>query len=188
MPEITDDASANIDKKTDALERVSSGEFRDTISDKLRNPLVPIMSCIDMLIEGKFGNLTKKQNKQLEMIKQSTSLLNRNISDIIGVLTKFVMYYDKILTATVKNYALTGDKTWKEYYKTLEQDFSMIINDVIRKNNDDIRQSFLNMEKVNMKLVEMEYQAIDLIDAGKKDDAIALLESTEYLAMKKSIL
>ncbi len=52
-----------------------SNEVFDSMSHELRTPTVTIKSYIDMLLAGKFGNLTKVQHEKLEKIKANTDLL-----------------------------------------------------------------------------------------------------------------
>ncbi len=52
-----------------------SNEIFDSMSHELRTPTVTMKSYIDMLLEGKFGNLTKVQHEKLEKIKTNTDLL-----------------------------------------------------------------------------------------------------------------
>ncbi len=47
----------------------------DSMSHELSTPTVTIKSYIDMLLEGKFGNLTIVQHEKLEKIKANTDLL-----------------------------------------------------------------------------------------------------------------
>jgi len=55
-------------------ESISNDVF-DSMSHELRTPTVTIKSYIDMLLAGKFGNLTKVQHEKLEKIKTNTDLL-----------------------------------------------------------------------------------------------------------------
>jgi len=52
-----------------------SNEIFDSMSHELRTPMVTIKAYSDMLIEGKFGNLTQEQKEKLERIKENTDLL-----------------------------------------------------------------------------------------------------------------
>ncbi len=52
-----------------------SKEIFDSMSHELRTPTVTIKSYTDMLLDGKFGNLTKIQHEKLERIKTNTELL-----------------------------------------------------------------------------------------------------------------
>ena len=55
-------------------ENISNDVF-DSMSHELRTPMVTIKGYSDMLLEGKFGNLTKVQHEKLEKIKVNTDLL-----------------------------------------------------------------------------------------------------------------
>ena len=52
-----------------------SNEILDSMSHELRTPMVTIKAYSDMLIKGKFGNLTQEQQEKLERIKENTDLL-----------------------------------------------------------------------------------------------------------------
>jgi len=52
-----------------------SKEIFDDFSHELRTPIVTIKAYIDMLLQGKFGELTEPQKEKLERIKQNTELL-----------------------------------------------------------------------------------------------------------------
>ncbi len=52
-----------------------SKEIFDSMSHELRTPTVTIKSYTDMLLDGKFGDLTKIQHEKLERIKINTELL-----------------------------------------------------------------------------------------------------------------
>lgn len=52
-----------------------SKEIFDSMSHELRTPTVTIKAYTDMLLDGKFGNLTKVQHEKLERIKANTELL-----------------------------------------------------------------------------------------------------------------
>ena len=52
-----------------------SKEIFDSLSHELRTPIVTIKAYSDMLIEGKFGNLTQEQQEKLERIKTNIDLL-----------------------------------------------------------------------------------------------------------------
>ena len=55
-------------------ESISNDVF-DSMSHELRTPTVTIKAYIDMILEGKFGKLTKAQHEKLEKIKTNTDLL-----------------------------------------------------------------------------------------------------------------
>ncbi len=55
-------------------ENISNDVF-ESMSHELRTPMVTIKGYSDMLLEGKFGNLTKVQHEKLEQVKTNTDLL-----------------------------------------------------------------------------------------------------------------
>ncbi|MEO9276323.1 MAG: histidine kinase dimerization/phospho-acceptor domain-containing protein [Nitrososphaera sp.] len=63
-------------------EKITTDMLLSDISDKLKNPIVPIKAYVDMLLEGYFGKLNKKQKEKLELIKASAESLNEKISKI----------------------------------------------------------------------------------------------------------
>ncbi len=62
-------------------DKISSDLFMSTISDNLKNTIVPIKVYVDMLLGGCFGNLSEKQKEKLKIIRTSTSNLDKHISD-----------------------------------------------------------------------------------------------------------
>lgn len=52
-----------------------SKEIFDSMSHELRTPLVPMLGYTEMLLEGKFGDLTKIQHEKLKMVKTNIKLL-----------------------------------------------------------------------------------------------------------------
>jgi len=52
-----------------------SNEVFDSLSHELRTPMAIIKTNSDMLIMGKFGNLTQAQQETLKEIKVNTNLL-----------------------------------------------------------------------------------------------------------------
>jgi len=57
----------------------------DIMSDKLRNPTVTIKAYTEMLLEGKFGDLTIQQREKIERIKKNTDML---VDEILKLLEK----------------------------------------------------------------------------------------------------
>lgn len=62
-------------------EKISSDRFIATLSDRLKNPIVPIKAYVDMLLDGHFGDLNEKQKERLEIIRKSTLCLNERLSN-----------------------------------------------------------------------------------------------------------
>lgn len=98
---------------------------------------------------------------------------------------QLMRYYDEVLTQSARNYAFTGDKKWELRYNAVEPLSDNLLKEAIENADETTRQFFITMNEANLALVKMERDAIDLVNKGKKDDAVKLLESTKYTDEKK---
>ncbi len=60
-------------------------EFVSTVSHELRTPLTSIRLYIDLLLKGKFGNTTEKQQETLKTLDKESSRLKVLIDDILSL-------------------------------------------------------------------------------------------------------
>jgi len=100
-------------------------------------------------------------------------------------LAQFIRYYDEVLTQSARNYAFTQDKKWESRYTTTEPELDKIIQQAITKGDDVEKNFFSKVNDANIVLVEMEYNAINLVNEGNPDEAIEILESHEYWEQKR---
>ncbi|WP_052347510.1 sensor histidine kinase [Candidatus Nitrosotenuis chungbukensis] len=98
---------------------------------------------------------------------------------------QLMRYYEEVLAQAVRNYAFTGDKKWEMRYRAVEPMSDGLLKDAIANTDEKIKPFFIVMDKANMRLVKMEYGSIDLVNEGKKEQAIDLLESKEYADQRK---
>ena len=63
-------------------EKISEKVF-DAMSHELRTPTVAIKAYTEMLLDGKFGDLTPEQKEKLERIKKNTDLLINAIFSLL---------------------------------------------------------------------------------------------------------
>jgi two-component system sensor histidine kinase HydH len=94
-------------------------------------------------------------------------------------------YYDEVLTQSARNYAFTGDKKWELRYKSVEPLSEQLLRDIIKNADDKALPFFENISLANMHSVKMEYEVFELVKKGKKEDAVRLLEGSEYAREKK---
>lgn len=97
-----------------------------------------------------------------------------------------IRYDDEVLTQSARNYAFTGDVKWKERYNEFVTKLDLRIKQALEKGDEEDRQYFSEIDQANIALVEMETQAFTLVDEGKRNDAQAILDGTDY-ANQKSI-
>jgi len=74
-------------RKTVTLKEVNrlKSKFLSITSHELRTPISPILMQIQMLIQERFGKLSGRQKKSLEMVMRNTKRLDRLISDILDI-------------------------------------------------------------------------------------------------------
>jgi signal transduction histidine kinase len=98
--------------------------------------------------------------------------------------TSKILYYDEVLTQSVRNYVFTGDTVWRDRY----YEFVPLLNDTLSSSLslDSSNSVYFNkLSKSNEKLVALELKAISLVDAGKPDQAILILDSQDYAKNKQ---
>ncbi len=98
---------------------------------------------------------------------------------------QLMRYYDEVLAHAARNYAFTGDKKWEMRYRAVEPMSDSLLKNAIANTDEKLKPFFIVMDKANMELVKMEYQSIDLVNEGKKKQAIELLESKDYADQRK---
>ena len=100
-------------------------------------------------------------------------------------LSLLIDYYDEVLTQSARNYAFTQDKKWERRYRESEPKLIATLEEALA-NGDRTDKEFLeSIDKANLKLVEMEYRSIELVNAGQSQQAIDILESSQYWQQKR---
>ncbi len=98
---------------------------------------------------------------------------------------QLMRYYEEVLAQAARNYAFTQDKKWEQRYRTFEPESDKLLKDVIKNADSKDKKFFLDMDKANLDLVELETKALEFIDNGQANEAIKLLESAEYERRRK---
>lgn len=98
---------------------------------------------------------------------------------------QLMRYYDEVLAQAARNYAFTADKKWEMRYNAVEPMSDSLLKNAISGTDEKIRPFFIIMDNANVELVKMERQAIALVNEGKKERAVELLESKEYANQRK---
>ena len=97
-----------------------------------------------------------------------------------------IVYLDEVLTMSARMVTTTGDSRWEERYRHFEPQLEAAIKETtkIETGSPDIK-AVTKTDQANTKLVEMENRAFALVRANRKEEARALLFSSEYEAQKK---
>ncbi len=94
-------------------------------------------------------------------------------------------YLDEVLTTSVLAYAFTHDKKWLNRYNEHEPKLGKIFDEAISHKQ---RKDAVVVERINSandQLVAMEIGAIDLVGKGKRQQALNILNSSNYYEQKK---
>jgi len=92
---------------------------------------------------------------------------------------QLMRYYEEVLAQSARNYGFTQDKKWEQRYRTIEPESDKLLKESIKTCSKEDLEFFELMDKTNQEMVEMEYRSIELVNSGKANDVISLLESEE---------
>ncbi len=97
-----------------------------------------------------------------------------------------IIHYDEILTMSARMAAATGDTKWVERYKLYEPRLTAAISQAIALSPGIYRKETDRTNVGNIKLLEMEHKAFDLIRSGRGNEAMAILFGEQYESQKKN--
>ncbi|MEW6042648.1 MAG: ATP-binding protein [Thermoproteota archaeon] len=128
-----------------------------------------------------------KVNNTLSQIETdlNVSLVDLKTASKLNNLAANIRYFDEVLTQAARNYAFTTDTKWSDIYFEAEPQLDKAIKEAILTGAQEEKALFESVDMANRRLVELEHQSIDLVKAGKAQEAIAILESQEYWENKK---
>ncbi|MFA5933472.1 MAG: HAMP domain-containing protein [Microgenomates group bacterium] len=111
----------------------------------------------------------------------------QNLSNTVSLnsIAQFTRYYDEVLTQSARNYAFTGDKKWKDRYLQISPELDNQIQQALELGDNEDKRMFASIDLANLALVNMETKAIDLVDNGKKTEAVKILDGEEYSTQKE---
>src|SRR5574338_1559479 len=114
-----------------------------------------------------------------------SSLDDLKTASHLNNLALFMRCYDEVLTQAARNYAFTSDEKWSALYFDSEPKLDKTIQDAFEISSKKKKSVFDKINQANIKLVAFEHQAISIVDEGKPNDAIAVLESVDYWKEKQ---
>ncbi len=125
----------------------------------------------------------EKSINHLNVLDDSIKKLNKS-QNLLSYAVN-IKYYDEVLTQSARNYAFTENEKWKLRYFENEPLLSKELLNALELGSEIEKEFFLQIDEANNNLVEMESNAIELIQSGKQDKAISILESQKYEKYKK---
>jgi signal transduction histidine kinase len=113
------------------------------------------------------------------------SLESMNKTTSLEGFAQAIRYYDEVATQAVRNYAFTQDKKWEQRYNDAKSEFDSMVTEAIDKGAQINRGLLLSVKEANLALVEMENTSIGFVNNGMAEEAINILESSQYWDQKK---
>ena len=153
------------------------------ISQKLALGFLAIVSLVAVVGYVCLHQLQKIAEPMEQDIPKAIRAINES-SHLDGS-AQFIRYYDEVLTQSARNFAFTKDKKWEKRYKNVEPKLGRIIKEAIERGDEKDKDYFSSVDKANLALVEMEYEAIKLTNNGQAEKAVKILEDNEYWNQKK---
>ncbi len=108
---------------------------------------------------------------------ENTELANLRLRELNGI----ILHYDEVLTMSARMAAATGNLFWAERYRHFEP----LLDAAIKEAKKMAPQTFMTQaaamtDNANTKLVAMEKQSFNLVQAGNAEAASVLLSSGNY--------
>lgn len=92
-----------------------------------------------------------------------------------------IVWLDEVLTQSLRNYVFTGDSAWKDRYNNSAVQLDDAIASAIEHAaSEKTRAIFERQDEANVNLIELETVAFSMVDDGKSEEALALIEGNEY--------
>jgi serine phosphatase RsbU (regulator of sigma subunit) len=96
-----------------------------------------------------------------------------------------IIHLDEVLTMSARMAASTGDLQWEQRYKQFEPELDTAIKQTIKLAPEIQSVNASETDAANIKLVQMEQQAFELVRQGKSKEAFNLLTSQNYNIQKQ---
>ncbi|WP_052659156.1 ATP-binding protein [Pseudomonas sp. LFM046] len=119
----------------------------------------------------------------LDSLRNVTAVQVRDLH--LQELSGGIVHLDEVLTMSARMAATTGDLQWERRYRQFEPQLDAMIKEVLKLATLPERaEATKQMDAANLRLVEMENLAFDLVRADHPDQAESLLLGQEYEAQK----
>src|SRR5690348_12847437 len=155
------------------MTEISASVERDRFPTRLLTGAILLTS----LVLGWLGWYTYDSYRTLRAIQ------NRNFR--IQELEGSIIHLDEVLTMSARMAALTGEEFWEKRYRSYEPVLDSAIKEVMQLEPEAYGgEGAAQTNAANLKLVEMEYHAFDLVRQGRRTEARGVLFSAEYEIQK----
>jgi methyl-accepting chemotaxis protein PixJ len=95
------------------------------------------------------------------------------------------VYMDEALTMSAKMLVNTGDRAWETRYNDLAAKYDVVFKRFLANLPQQMQEESKKTDTASAKLFALEEQAFKLVKAGKKEEAITILNGAEYNSTKE---
>lgn len=156
-----------------ASNQSSSGQNR---FEKSLIPTFSVLAAVSTVMVG----ISAKNTWNVYQNFQSAISKNFELQDLSGE----IVYLDEVLTMSARMAASTGNVDWEERYLNNVSALDEAINQLVTLAPEHQANSS-QTDEANIKLIEMEERAFELVRQGKSSEALQLLLGQEYSAQKQ---
>lgn len=130
-----------------------------------------------------FQEFNKLHTPLAEGIPQALKEIEQTSS--LDSLIQKMLYYDQILTDSVRNYVRTGNRKWKYRYQDSEPQLDKTLKEAVAITEGDEKTIFEELQKAKTLYDDSEFQAIEAMDEGGLSRAQELLNGVVYWQLKE---
>jgi two-component system, cell cycle sensor histidine kinase and response regulator CckA len=135
-------------------------------------------------IEGYSGFL-KLMDISRPLSKEIPSIINDLSRDAeMDGQARLILYYDEVLTQSVRNFAFTQNPMWEHRYFAFEPLLDTAIQQFTDHGDEEDKNIFKEIAQANVALVSMEHDAIQQVKKSNPSKAISIMESSQYRDQK----
>ena len=146
--------------------------------NKLNYRLIPIISGLATISTAMVGISAWSTWNVYENF-QTAITKNFKLQDLSGQ----IVHLDEVLTMSARMAASTGDLKWEERYLSFVDPLDNAIKEVLSIAPEH-QENASQTDEANIKLVDMEVRAFELVRQGKSQEALNLLLGQEYSNQK----
>lgn len=157
-----------------------SGKFFSRTKTFIRSHVVEVITASVALSLVLFGTSTWNA---WSVYRGFTTTITKQfkLQDLSGQ----IVHLDEVLTMSARMSASTGDGKWEERYRHFEPVLNKAIEEVIQTAPNLYQKDAAQTDAANIKLVELENRAFELVRQSKTKAALALLLGQEYEVQKQ---
>ena len=146
--------------------------------NRLNYRLIPILSGLATISTAMVG-ISAWSTWNVYQNFQTAITKNFKLQDLSGQ----IVHLDEVLTMSARMAASTGDLKWEERYLSFVDPLDNAIKEVLSIAPEH-QENASQTDEANIKLVDMEVRAFELVRQGKSQEALNLLLGQEYSNQK----